>query len=297
LTGVKAADEVEIVVDGRALIGEGPVWDEATQRLLWVDIVGRRVHAFDPATGANSTLQTREAVTAICPAAGGRYAAATSSGVAEIDLGSGSLRPVWPLPSGDRMNDAKADPRGRFVGGTLTEDRVPGACGLYRFDAQHGVVPLVEGVTLSNGLGWNPDGTLLYFVDTPTQHVDVFDYDLATGDVSPRRVFVDLNGAEGRPDGLTVDAEGGVWVAMVRAGMIHRFTPSGDRDRTLHLPCSFVTSCGFGGADLTDLYVTSGCIGMAERSFLTQPHAGALLRIRPGVTGMPPTLCSLPRGD
>ena len=289
-----AGDDVEVVVDGRALLGEGPVWDEATQRLLWVDIVGRRVHAFDPRTGANSTLQMAEAVTAICPAAGGGYVAATSSGVAELDLVTGSLRLLWPLPSGDRMNDAKADPRGRFVGGTLTEDRVPGAGGLYRFDSREGAVPLVEAVTLSNGLGWSPDSTRFYFIDTVTQRVDVFDYDPATGDVSARRTFVDLSGADGRPDGLTVDAEGGVWVAMVRAGRVHRFTPAGERDRTLHLPCSFVTSCAFGGPGLSDLYITSGCIGMAERDFLTEPHAGALLRVRPGVIGIPPTLCALP---
>jgi gluconolactonase len=288
-------NELEVVADVRALLGEGPVWNDATQQLMWVDILGRRIHAYDPAAETSRAWQLSETVTALCPGADGGYIVATTTGVARLDLERASLTPLAARPSGDRMNDAKADPRGRFVGGTLTEARLPGASGLYSFERADEPKVLASDVTVANGLGWSPDGALMYFADTPTLRIDVFDYDIESGGATNRRCFVDLAGLDGRPDGLTVDADGHVWVAMVRAGLIHRFSPRGDCESTITVPAKFVTSCGFGGSDLADLYITTGCLGMPEPEFLNQPHAGALFRLRTSTHGQPTPHCRIPR--
>jgi sugar lactone lactonase YvrE len=160
---------------------------------------------------------------------------------------------------------------------------------LYRLDAGGKLTTVIEGVTVSNGIGWSPDGSRMYYADSPTRRVDVFDYDPATGDAFQRRVFVDLSRVEGVPDGLTVDADGYVWVAMWGGGVLRRFTPGGQQDAVLPVPVSQPTSCAFGGPGFTDLYVTTARVGLSEPDLAAQPLAGRLLRIQPGPVGLPST--------
>jgi sugar lactone lactonase YvrE len=189
-----------------------------------------------------------------------------------------------------RFNDAKADARGRLWIGSMHTGRQTGAS-LYRLDlddrseAGGALAEIVSGVTVSNGLGWSADGRLMYYVDTPTLRVDVFDYEPATGEATGRRPLVDVSDTGGRPDGLTVDAEGCLWVALARGGAIHRYTPDGRLDTVVPLPVSWPTSCAFGGPELRDLYVTTASEPLSDAARAAEPLAGRLLRLRPGVRG------------
>jgi sugar lactone lactonase YvrE len=276
---------VEVVVDGRALLAEGPLWDARDGSLLWVDILRHEIHRFDG--GDRVVARLEHPVGAVAVRAAGGLVAATGMGVALLDEAGGATEWIATVDRGDRMNEAKCDPAGRLWAGTLTNEHRPGASGLYRLDGDRRIAPVLDDVTLSNGIGWSPDGATMYYVDTPTEAVDAFDFDPATGAVSGRRRLVDLRDVPGRPDGLTVDAEGGLWVAMARGWAVRRFLPDGTADAVVELPAYKVTSCTFGGPGLADLYVTTACFGLDERELAAQPHAGAVFRCRPGVTGLP----------
>jgi sugar lactone lactonase YvrE len=191
------------------------------------------------------------------------------------------MAPVWSDP-GVRMNEGGCDPDGRFWCGSMAYDQAPGAASLYRLDPDGTVRTVLGGVTISNGLDWSPDGSLAYYDDTATHRVDVFDYDRAGG-LTARRPFVRLPD-DGNPDGLTVDAEGGVWVALFGGGAVHRYTPAGVLDVVVELPTAQVTACTFGGPRLDQLFVTTSREGMAPDD---DPLAGALFRADVGVPGLP----------
>lgn len=277
--------DLDVVVDGRALLAEGPIWDARDGSLLWVDILRHEVHRV---AAGHDRLVARlpEPVGAVAVHRAGGLVAAMGMGVVRLDEATGALEPIAAVARGDRMNEAKCDPAGRLWAGTLTNTHEPGGSGLYRLAAGT-IAPVLEDVTLSNGIGWSPDGTTMYYVDTPTETVDAFDFEPTAGAISQRRRFVDLHEVPGRPDGLTVDADGGVWVAMARGWAVRRFLPDGTPDVVLEVPAYKVTSCTFGGDDLGDLYVTTACFGLDERELSAQPHAGAVFRCRPGVTGLP----------
>jgi sugar lactone lactonase YvrE len=187
------------------------------------------------------------------------------------------------------MNDGKCDPAGRFWAGTMALDERPRAGALYRLDPDHSVTKILDGVTVSNGLGWNVSHDVMYFIDSPRQGVDAFDYDRETGNVRNRRRLVDIPKEAGLPDGMAVDAEGYIWVALAFGGAVRRYSPTGELDRVVTLPVSFVTSCAFGGRDLMEMYITSGRLTLTEEQLREQPHAGGLFRYRPGVAGLPPS--------
>jgi sugar lactone lactonase YvrE len=274
-------------VTAPATLAESPVWDPGRRSLLWVDIIGGHVHRYEPASGTDTATKVGVPVGAVAMRRGGGLVLAAGRGFAFLDEPAGPLRWLWAGARGDRMNDGKCDPAGRFLAGTLARD--PGRAALYRLGTDGSVTTLIENVTLSNGLGWSPDGALLYYADTPLERVDVMDYDLATGSVSDRRTFVDLRGAAGRPDGLTVDADGGVWIAMARGGAVRRYTPGGLLDQVVRLPVPLVTSVAFGGSDLTDLYVTTSRAGLNQADLAVQPQAGAVFCVEAvGVQGQQP---------
>ncbi|HEY7047817.1 MAG TPA: SMP-30/gluconolactonase/LRE family protein [Jatrophihabitantaceae bacterium] len=278
---------VEVAVDGRALVGESPVWDADTRTLLWVDILRGEIHRYCPADGSDTCTRFDTTIGAVVLRRGGGLLTAAGLGVALADPDAGALQWLARAGRGDRMNDAACDPDGRLWAGTLTVEQRPGAAALYRLDGA-ALTTVLDDVTVSNGLAWSPDGTTLYYADTPTERVDAFDYDPATGAVSGRRTFVDLHDVPGRPDGLTVDRDGGVWVAMARGGAVRHFDPNGRAAGVIEIGPPMVTNCEFGGPDLSDLYVTTGCVGLGEADLIRYPRAGALLRIPDvGVTGLP----------
>ncbi|MGA5068394.1 SMP-30/gluconolactonase/LRE family protein [Streptomyces exfoliatus] len=277
---------------------EGPVWDTRRQELLWVDIPDGLVHRAALAHERNrpdltplATLRFDRPVGAVLPCASGALLAA--AGTSFLHLAEG--RPVTEavevaapaLPDDGlprRMNDAAVDPAGRLLAGTMAYDESPGAGALYRLDGA-GLVTLLDSVTISNGLGWSPDGTRLYYADSPTGRVDAFAYDPFTGVLSDRRPFAVLD--RGVPDGLTVDSEGRVWVAVWGGGEVLAFTPEGTVHARVEVPASHVTSCAFAGPDLDVLVITTATEGLDEKRRAAEPDAGRLFVCRPGTTGLP----------
>jgi sugar lactone lactonase YvrE len=282
--------EVELVLDAGAELGEAPCWDEQARVVIWVDITAGIVHRFDPATKHDDASAVGQPVGAAVPTVSGQIAIAVSDGFALLDARTGQMKRVGDVDrhvSGTMMNDGKCDQAGRFWAGTRdVEGRRP-IGSLYRLDADHRVTRVLSGVTLSNGLGWSPDQRTMYYIDSPTYEIDAFDFDPSSGNLSRRRRLVDLPPDWGLPDGMTVDEEGCIWLAFWGASSLRRFAPDGRLAAVVDLPVSQVTSCAFGGEDLSDLYVTSARGGLSPEQSQTQPHAGGLFRLRPAVRGLP----------
>jgi sugar lactone lactonase YvrE len=288
-TGGDAVAQAELLLDVKAELGEGPCWLADRQRLLWVDIMAGLVHLLDPVTVEDSSLDVGQPVGAAVPADDGRVALAVRDGFLLLDLDTGALEDVAGVEreiAGNRMNDGKCDSAGRFWAGTMALDGRRGAGSLYRLDASRRVERVIEGVGISNGLGWSLDDRLMYYIDTPEGRVDVFDFDPATGAIANGRPFVVVE-PPGAPDGMAIDAEGCVWVALWGGGRVLRFRPDGTLADTVEVPASRTTSCCFGGPDLRDLYITSAWHGMAADGRAREPLAGSLFRCRPGVAGLP----------
>jgi sugar lactone lactonase YvrE len=283
----------ELVQDARAEIGEGPVWDDRSGRLHWVDIRVGLVHRFSPGDGSDLVLDIGQPVGSVGLGAHGGLVMAVRDGFGLVPAAAERLETVIEVEKelvNNRMNDGRCDPAGRFWAGTMSASQVhePGAGSLYRLEqVGTSLVPVrvFGGLTVANGIDWSPDGRRMYYIDSPTQRVDMFDFDMETGAVSNRRPFVDIPQADGLPDGMVVDAEGGVWVALFRAAKVRRYAPSGAIDLEVEVPVTLVTSAAFGGADLGNLYITTARHRLTPEQRDQQTHAGSLFCCRPGPTG------------
>ena len=287
------AADVEVVLDARAELGEGPRWDPREQRLLWVDIMAGRVHAFRPDKGACRNVGVGKPVGALAGARDGSLVLAVADGFARLDFKSGATTMLAAVEADrpqNRMNDGACDPAGRFWAGTMALDESPGQGALYRLDPDLTVHTMVTSVTISNGIDWSLDGRRMYYVDSPTRRIDVFDFDGQGGAITNRRLFASIPAEAGIPDGLTVDADGFVWLALWGGAALRRYAPDGTLERTVPLPVSHPTSCAFGGAALDELYVTSARRPLSVEERKREPEAGSLLRLRPGVKGRPANL-------
>ncbi|MEU6825416.1 SMP-30/gluconolactonase/LRE family protein [Streptomyces atriruber] len=276
---------------------EGPVWDHRSQELLWVDITAGLVHrgTLEPRDGgkklpdilARETLAFGGTVGAVLPSRSGALLAAAGTSIVTADAVGTATVATLPTASDGvrrRFNDAACDPSGRLIAGTMAFDNTPEAGALYRLGTT-ALEPIVDPVTISNGLGWSPDGRLMYYADSPTGRVDVFDYDLATGTPSARRPFARVDG--GVPDGLTVDTDGNVWVAVWGAGQVRAYTPAGSPLMVVDVPTAHVSSCAFAGPRLDTLVITTAQEELTPAQLRAQPDAGRLFICRPGATGQP----------
>jgi sugar lactone lactonase YvrE len=281
--------KAEQITGADAEHGEGPVWSPSwggpsLGNLRWVDTFdGVLLALADDGTVTKRRLD--RAIGALRPRAGGgmvvaleRQFALTGTGDEEPRL----LGELWDTP-GVQFNDGGTDPQGRFYCGSMAVDNTPGAGSLYRLDPDGTVQIVLREVTVSNGIGWSPDGGTAYYIDTPTMRVDAFDHDPDRG-MSGRRPLVRFDPADGVPDGLAVDADGHLWVAMHRGGTIHRYRPDGTFDGLVEVPVRNVTACTFGGPRLDQLFITTSRRGMGEDA---EAAAGALFRADVGVTGLP----------
>jgi sugar lactone lactonase YvrE len=279
---------VDVVLEAGARLGEGPLWDPGAAVLRWVDILPGLVHAFDPATEEDTSFEVDEPVGTVAVRGSGGLVLATKSGISTCAVDGSNLTRLHEVatdPAGGRFNDGKADRWGRFWAGTMLEE-TDGAAALYRLDPDGSLRTILTGVSVSNGLGWSPDGRTMYYVDTHTGGVDAFDHDPDTGDITDRRRLVDVE--RGWPDGLTVDVEGNLWVALWDGWAVRRYTPEGKLLDTVELPAQRVTSCAFGGPDLSTLYLTSARAGLSEAALDRQPRAGSVFALDPSVSGQPP---------
>ncbi len=276
--------EIQPVTDFPCALGEGPLWHPGEQRLYWIDIDGHRLHSWDPSSGGHQTYDTGCPVGCLGLRRGGGFVLATKRGFALWDL-RGPMqiiaRPEAHKPDA-RFNDGAVDAAGRFWAGTY------GASfdsALYRLDPGGAIERVLEGVDIPNGIGWDLQNRTMYFTDSTPRHIYAFDFDLPTGQIANRRVFVDSSDQPGVPDGLTVDAEGFIWSVRWGGWRIERFDPDGKLERTIQLPVEFPTSCCFGGEQLDDLYLTSAAGPVADSERDKQPLAGRVLRVRTGIRG------------
>jgi sugar lactone lactonase YvrE len=260
----------EVLIDGRAGLGEGPRWDAPRQRLLWVDIEGRALHVWDGRVDRAIPVGAR--VGAAAPTAGADVLLALADRLAFVDE-TGAVRDAVKIPHGDefRLNDGVCDDRGRFWVGGMRLDEGRDQSALYRYDGLE-LVTVLTGISLSNGIGWSPDRALMYYVDSPTRRIDVFDYD---GDVANRRPFVTVDAADGIPDGLAVDDEGGIWLSLWGGSAVRRYDPSGRLDATVEVAATHVTASCFGGPDGRTMFIT------------TAAPDGRVYICEPGVSGPP----------
>jgi sugar lactone lactonase YvrE len=283
--------QVELALDIRTELGEGPLWDDRRQRLLFVNINRGHVHEFDPTSGADRIVEFPWSVGAVALCEDGDWVLAAADGFYRADPATGAHRLIEAVEAdrpGNRMNDGYVDARGRFWAGTMGMNRVRQAGTLYRLDPDGSVYPMVTPVSTSNGIDWSLDNTIAYYIDTPTGRVDQFDFDLSTGTLRNRRPFVEVPSAEGSPDGLVVDADGCVWVCLWKGSAVRRYTPDGRLDMVIPTPAAQTTKCAFGGPDLDELFITSAWTGLSDAERAAQPLAGGLFRCRPGVKGRVP---------
>lgn len=281
--------DATLLFDARADLAEGPVWDVESGILWWVDILAGRLHRMNAHGDDDWMAVDARAVSAIALRHSPELLAACDDGLWFVDPAVGSRRPFVPLEADraeTRTNDGQVDAAGRFWIGTMGYDKSPIGT-LYRVEPDGRAEPVLTSLRVSNGIGWSPDGRTMYFVDTPTGRVDVLDFDVSDGSVANRRPFAVLGPDDGSPDGLAVDAEGGVWIALWGGWGVLRYLPDGSLDRKVALPVAQVTSCAFGGPELEELYITTAAHGLDEAALRGQPHAGGIFRFRPGVAGRP----------
>jgi sugar lactone lactonase YvrE len=269
--------------DPIAYHAEGPVWSAGWGGLRWVDMLAGDILSLGP-DGMVSRRHVDGVAAVVRPRRDGGAVIAIERGFALEDRDGSSTRlgDLWS-GAGMRMNEGGCDPDGRFYCGSMAYDQRPGAGSLYRLDPDLQVTVVLEGASISNGLEWSPDGALAYYVDTPTHQISVFDYDRDRG-LTGRRVLVEIPAEMGGPDGLCVDEQGGVWVALYGGGAVHRYTAQGALDQVVDVPARQVTACTFGGPGLDELFITTSRENLDPGD---DPLAGSLFSAAVGVTGMP----------
>ncbi|MFG6115898.1 SMP-30/gluconolactonase/LRE family protein [Halobacillus sp. MO56] len=282
---------VELVLDAKAYLGEGPSWDSEQQVLYWVDIEGKKVHIYDPEHGKNSEIHVDQRVGAVVPRNSGGAIAAMEKGFYSLDLESGETRQITDPEAGvseNRFNDGKCDPEGRFWAGTMSYSGIQENGALYCLDTNLKVEKKVDHVSTSNGIAWSPDHRYMYFIDTPTKQVVRYEYDKHQGAITNPAIVVEIPDGEGKPDGMTIDAEGNLWIAHWGGSKLSVWNPDkGEQLRSIPVPALNVTSCVFGGKEMNELYITTASVGMEEEDLRKFPSAGGLFKVTTEVTGAP----------
>jgi sugar lactone lactonase YvrE len=282
---------VDLALDARALLGEGPIWNVREQVLYWVDISGHAVHVFHPATGHDRAIDVGQPVGTVVPRRSGGVMVALRDGFAALDVDTGKLTliadPEAHLPT-NRFNDGKCDPAGRFWAGTMARSERVRTGSLYRLDPDLTIHKMWGDLTVANGIAWSHDARTMYYIDTPTRMVVAFKYDLQTGAITDPKPVVRTPDGPGLPDGMTIDAEGMLWVAYWDGWRVVRWDPAtGEALAVIELPVARVTAPWFGGPNLDELYITSARTGLSDEALAQQPHAGSIFVARPGVRGTP----------
>ncbi len=295
--------KAELILDSKSILGEGAFWNSETGSLHWVDIEGKKLHEYDPTTGLNKTLELDGRPGTVVPCRTSGVVAAVERSImkfpgksdrTEIDAAA-AVDPVEICffneePQSNRLNDGKCDPAGRLWVGTISEDRSPTAT-LYRVEPDGSFKAMLKSVTVSNGIVWTADERTMYYIDTPTGCVQAFDYHKDSGEISRPRIAFRIPEDFGHPDGMTIDSESMLWIALFRGCAVRRFDPgNGALLATVELPVSNVTSCALGGPDLQDLYITTARSGLNQDAAARQPAAGGLFHARVEVCGIPQPL-------
>lgn len=282
--------QAETIIDAKATLGEGPIWDAKKQLLYWVNIMESQVSIYDPSSQTNRTIDVGQYAGTVVARASGGLMLALHHGFASLDVETEEVTMIHepePDKPNNRFNDGKCDPAGRFWAGTMSMEERASVGTLYCMETDQTVRSMVENVTISNGLVWSQDNSTMYYIDTPLGTVDAFDYDLETGNIGNRRPVITIPDGQGFPDGMTMDAEGMLWVAHWDGARVTRWDPqSGTLLDTVHVPATQVTACAFGGPNLDQLYITSARRGLDEAALAEHPEAGNVFVTEVGVSGL-----------
>ncbi|MEO1095379.1 MAG: SMP-30/gluconolactonase/LRE family protein [Cyanobacteria bacterium J06638_28] len=279
----------ENVLAVRARLGEGPIWNSARQVLHWVDVYNRRVHTFDPDSGEDTYIEVDTVVSGLFLEDQSHLVLAQEHAITRLDLQNGTTTTIVAIEvdrPDNRLNDVRADARGRRWIGTMNNHEQPHA-NLYRCDPDNSLHLMETNLSISNGLGWSPDQTTFYLTDTPRQTIYAYDFDVEAGTIRDRRPLIELLGESFYPDGLTIDAEGCIWSAMWHGWCVIRFDPKGQEMLRVALPVPLVTSCTFGGKNLTDLYITTASAGLSQAELKKSFQAGDLFCLHTDIKGQP----------
>ena len=285
----------ELILEARADLGEGPAWEGQTGSLIWVDIHAGRLHIFNPDDGTDRSIDVGEYLGCAAPRRQGGLVLGLRSGFATIDAplpaGKATVKAIVnpePHYPGNRFNDGKCDPAGRFLAGSMDDAEKEPSGSLYSLSPDGTVKTLLNGTRIANGLTWSPDYRSFYFIDTPTRTVMAYDYDLASGAIANARPVLSIPPALGWPDGMTSDTQGKLWVALWGGAKLTRWNPAtGQLLEEISFPAFNVSSCAFGGPNLTDLYVTTARKDMDAVQLAKYPLSGGLFRIRTDIQGLP----------
>jgi sugar lactone lactonase YvrE len=278
-----------LVLDGKAMLGEGALWHPIQKVLYWVDIEGKSVHIFDPKTYNDQVINVGERVGTVVPVHKGGALVALQNGVHHLNIKTGKLSFIInPLPDTNlRFNDGKCDPSGRFWVGSLALDSRKKGASLYRYDADGSMTTMLDSVSISNGIVWTADRKTMYYNDTPTMCVQAFDYDDQTGTIGNRRIAVRIPKGMGAPDGMAIDAEGKLWIALWGGYAVGRFDPvSGALLSKVNVAAPNVSSCAFGGEDLKTLYITTARAWLSDEKLKAFPQSGGLFAVDVDVRGV-----------
>ncbi len=281
---------LECILDCRAELAEGPVWDAEEGVLYWVNIKQGEIHRFDPTTRIDQQWRAPSDVGSIALRRGGGMVAALQSGFFFFDPASEGFTPVAEpepdLPQ-NRFNDGKTDRQGRFWAGSLHDPETEPTGSLYRLDPDLSCHRMFSGVYAANGLAFSPDSKTVYFADSRRRVVWAWDFDAGEGLLRNQRVFIELHGRDGVPDGAAVDADGGYWLTQPPAGRVVRYNPRGRADRVIEMPVSQPTCVAFGGSRMETLYITSATYQLSLEKLKGEPLAGGIFAIDVGVRGLP----------
>ena len=286
----KKTDTITLAIDSKSELGEGAIWNYRTGELVWINIEGKILNFYNPKTGNNKELFTGQRIGTAVPTETGQVLVALQNGIYMLNPKTGSKKrianPENNLP-GNRFNDGKCDPAGRFWAGTMSLKMEKDAGTLYRLDPDSSIHKMITKVTISNGIVWSADKTKMYYIDTPTQKVFQYNYNNATGEITNKKVAVEIQKEIGSPDGMTIDADGNLWIALWGGAAVGCWNPeSGKLLRKIEVPAKNVTSCAFGDEDLGTLYITTARTGTSNEELLKYPSAGGVFKIRTGTKGV-----------
>ncbi len=276
--------KTEILYDVKATLGEGPAWDEKTQTLYWVDILGKRIYA-----GGEVLAELDDYIGCLAPTQNGHLIVGKRASFVDFDPATSQQTVLVTLPESatNRMNDGKCDPTGRLIAGTMDMNETDPTGSVYSYDGKSNRV-LFHDVTISNGMAWSADHKTFYYIDTPTCEVRAYDYDVKTGEIANRRKAFDVPKSLGWADGMTSDTEGNLWIAMWGGAQVTRWNPNtGQLLEQIPVP-ALQSSCPvFGGKNRNELYVTSARKGMSESDLNKYPLSGGLFKVETKYEGMP----------
>lgn len=283
--------QAQVILDVKAILGEGAIWHPFENKLYWVDIEGKLLHIFDPVTMADNAYSTSERIGTVVPVKSGGAIVALQNGIAHYDLSNDQIQykldPEKHL-SNNRFNDGKCDPSGRLWVGSMALDEKKGAGSVYMVSPDFSIQKMITDVTISNGISWSLDGLKMYYIDSPTRKVVSYNFNNINGTISNPEVIIEVAEHLGFPDGMTIDSRGMLWIALWGSGGVGCWDPNtGDLLELIKLPAPHVTSCAFGGPDLNQLFITTARQGLGKEELGMYPNSGDLFMAEMDIQGVP----------